>query len=64
MKPRSRSELYLHQKFESINYDSGLTGQEKRQARRAMKRGMSKTSRHIDDKVIRQEIETLDEFDD
>lgn len=61
MKPRTKGERHLHRKFETISSDSGLTGQEKRAARRVVKRQMSKASRGIDDAVIRNALDGVDD---
>lgn len=61
MKPRTKSERHLQRKFEHVSIDSGLTGQEKRAARRLVKRQMSKASRGIDDVVIRNALDGVDD---
>lgn len=57
MKPRTKGERHLHRKFETISSDSGLTGQEKRAARRVVKRQMSKASRGIDSTIVKQALD-------
>jgi hypothetical protein len=60
MKPRISKERHLHKEFEQILQEGGLTGQEKREARRRVKRRMSKISRAIDKNITNDELDELE----